>query len=70
MPPSTTTHVNDSIQPMTPTTWLIGSRLLLTHHPVASHPLTPNPEHLLASWSDDNNGLFTLSSFPPNSPTP
>ncbi|KAK3898442.1 hypothetical protein C8A05DRAFT_37963 [Staphylotrichum tortipilum] len=65
MPSPTTTHVNDSIQPINLTTWLIGSCLLLTHHPSTFPSCPPNPDHLLASWNDTANSLFTLSPVPP-----
>ncbi len=59
-PPTPQTHVNDSIESIATTTWLIGRNLLLSRQP-SSSPTQP-------SWSDSNGQFFVLSPAP--SPLP
>ncbi len=49
-------HVNDSIQAVNDTSWVIGGKLLLSRQPIPS-PTQP-------SWSDSKSGFFVLSDAP------
>ncbi|KAK4220620.1 kinase-like domain-containing protein [Podospora fimiseda] len=55
-------HVNDSIQAIDGTSWLIGEKILLSRQP--SPPTNPNQP----SWSDGRGAFFVLSNAP--SPLP
>ncbi|KAI2733763.1 hypothetical protein CBS147332_778 [Penicillium roqueforti] len=60
-------HLNDSIQEVDKSSWLISNALLLTHY---SSPLPDNIPPDQACWSDGNGGHFALSAAPkplPNS---
>ncbi|KAH6640174.1 kinase-like domain-containing protein [Chaetomium tenue] len=56
---SSSIHVNDSIQVINATTWLIGQNILL------SRQATPHPNPGQASWSDGSGAYFVLSDVPP-----
>ncbi|KAK3291156.1 kinase-like domain-containing protein [Chaetomium fimeti] len=59
---SASTHVNDSIQVVNDTSWLIGQRLLLSRH------AAPPPNRNQPSWSDGSGAFFILSDAPSPSP--
>lgn len=59
---SSPTHVNDSIQAINGTSWLIGGKLLL------SRQASPSPNTSQPSWGDGSGGCFVLSDAP--SPLP
>ncbi|CAG7999862.1 unnamed protein product [Penicillium salamii] len=54
-------HLNESIQEVDKSSWLISNTLLLTHH---STPLPVNSPTDQACWSDSDGGFFALSSAP------
>jgi hypothetical protein len=60
-------HLNESIQEVDESYWLISNAVLLTHY---SSPLLDNNPADQACWSDGNGGPFALSTAPeplPNS---